>query len=143
MHLATHPDAALDHRDQDQESLLHFAASFGRESCLRALVAAVNSVNVTNNLGATPLTLAFSEGALPCARALLELGADPTLRGEPVNIEETGPAMDALCAATLSQDPQALALSLGFAQRCDRNLIFAKNPIPRCICGPERQPRYG
>ena len=62
------------------DSPLHWAASFGQEGPLAALLAAGCDVNAVNDDGVTPLHEAARAGHAPCVALLLGGGADAALR---------------------------------------------------------------
>lgn len=69
---------ALDSRDKDGVSPLHYASREGHADCVRALLRAGANPNITENYGFTPLHEAAENGHAEVARALLEAGADRT-----------------------------------------------------------------
>ncbi len=70
-----HPSLSTD-RNSDGNTLLHWTAAKGSASCLRTLLAAGASIEVTTPLGATALHLAAQEGHEACVRELLAAGAN-------------------------------------------------------------------
>ena len=83
--------------DEDDASLLHYAANHGAEACMRALLAAGAVADAEDIQGCTPLEKCigayYREGSLDCARLLVAAGA----RVEPVDEEVAAPLV---CAAT-------------------------------------------
>lgn len=72
---------AADLRDSSQidDSLLHWAASFGNSNAVKILTNKRALVNIANNDGQTPLHIACKNANQEVISALLEVGADPTL----------------------------------------------------------------
>ena len=69
-------DVAEDPRDDGGNSVLHWAAYFGRMADLEYLLVLGASVHSVNHGGATPLHAASSGGHVACIRALIVAGAD-------------------------------------------------------------------
>jgi hypothetical protein len=61
--------------DVDGDRALHYAARYGRDGTVIALIALGAKVDVKNRLGRTPLFLAAENGHTSAVRALLERGA--------------------------------------------------------------------
>ena len=69
--------AAVDARQPDGATALHWAAHWNHVETARLLIAAGGDVNATNDLGVTPLTLAALNASAEMADILLRAGADP------------------------------------------------------------------
>ena len=69
--------AAVDARQPDGASALHWAAHWNDVDTARVLIAAGADVNAANDLGVTPLALAALNAGAELADALLRAGADP------------------------------------------------------------------
>jgi cytohesin len=73
-HLTEH-GVAIDTRDADGETPLHYATTLNRPALIRALVEAGADINVQNEYGFTPVSLASRHGYAECVKALVEGGA--------------------------------------------------------------------
>ena len=69
--------AAVDARQPDGATALHWAAHWNDVATARLLIAAGADVNAVNDLGVTPLALAALNAGAEIAAALLDAGADP------------------------------------------------------------------
>ena len=69
--------AAVDARQPDGATALHWAAHWNDVDTARLLIAAGADVNAANDLGVTPLALAALNAGAEIAAALLHAGADP------------------------------------------------------------------
>ena len=69
--------AAVDGRQPDGATALHWAAHWNDVATARLLIAAGADVNAANDLGVTPLALAALNAGAELAAALLQGGADP------------------------------------------------------------------
>ena len=69
--------AAVDARQPDGATALHWAAHWNDVGTARLLIAAGGDVNAANDLGVTPLALAALNASAEMADALLRAGADP------------------------------------------------------------------
>ena len=69
--------AAVDARQPDGATALHWAAHWNDVDTARLLIAAGADANAANDLGVTPLALAALNAGAEMAQALLRAGADP------------------------------------------------------------------
>lgn len=64
--------AAVDERDEEQRTPLHFASGYGELDCMRALIEAGADVNTVDSSGNTPLHFAAGYGILESIAILLK-----------------------------------------------------------------------
>jgi len=102
----------IDYRDENGNTHLYNAITYGRFEAAEALVSKGADVNVANIEGKTPLIMAVWKGNEQFATALLEKGADPSLK------DHAG--RDALAYAILNEDD------------------ISCSAVLRCACGPGR-----
>jgi len=78
--ILTKPGPDVRHiRDNDQQTLLHFAAWFGQRAILSRLIELGADVNAKSNSGATALHEAAHFGNVACVELLLRSGADVSI----------------------------------------------------------------
>jgi len=99
----------IDARDRARRTALHLAAAIGDEPCLRTLSAQGASLDLHDEFGCTPLHLAVKFSQPDTTRALLELGADPSL--------EDMARQNARDMAHQTEDPQIISIMMSFAPR--------------------------
>lgn len=70
----------LSAKDRHGWSIVHYAASYDEVDILRLAIVRKGNVNVADEHGVTPLIIAVEEGNLDCVQALLDAGADTSVK---------------------------------------------------------------
>ncbi len=68
--------------DKDGNTRLHWSLVNGDVKYITSLIKEGDQVNSLNNLGQTPLHIAYKRGRIEMATLLIKLGADQTIRDQ-------------------------------------------------------------
>jgi len=89
MKLLIEAGARVDDVDKNKRSAIFYAVESAWATSLNTILAAKPQLNIRDNYGNTPLTLAAEKGYAEMARGLLQAGADPNLVKPEKNLPQT------------------------------------------------------